>query len=275
MSSSEPVVQVDQLTIERNGYILKDICWQVMPGENWVILGANGSGKTALLKSLMGYFPPTRGTLSVLGNTYGNHDWNRVRLRMGMVSNSIQQRVGQGEPAIDVVVSGKYAQVNYWGPIRKKDIVQARSLMKRLECEYLFDKTWITLSQGERQRLLIARALMAKAEILILDEPCAGLDPVAREQFLDTVENLHRHQPLLSLLLVTHHVEEITPCITHGLLLRAGEVVSRGPIETTLSSASLSQTFDAPLELKRSKGRYRLDWRRGRPEGGASRQRKE
>ena len=260
MSSSEPVLQVDQLTIERNGFILKDICWQVMPGENWVILGANGSGKTALLKSLMGYFPPTRGSITVLGKTYGNHDWNRVRLRIGMVSSSIQQRIGQGEPAIDVVVSGKYAQVNYWGPTRKKDRVRARSLMKRLECEYLLDKTWITLSQGERQRLLIARALMAKAEILILDEPCAGLDPVAREHFLNSVDNLNRHQSLLSLLLVTHHVEEITPCITHALLLRAGEVVSRGPIETTISTASLSLTFNAPLELKRLKGRYHLHW---------------
>ena len=130
-----------------------------------------------------------------------------------MVSSSIQQRIGQGEPAIDVVVSGKYAQVNYWGPIRKEDIVQARSLMKRLECEFLFDKTWITLSQGERQRLLIARALMAKAEILILDEPCAGLDPVAREQFLNTVENLHHHQPLLSLLLVTTTWRKLLPAL--------------------------------------------------------------
>ncbi|MBC9867585.1 MAG: ATP-binding cassette domain-containing protein [Opitutae bacterium] len=260
MSLDEPVLRVDQLTIERNGYLLKDICWQVMPRENWVILGANGSGKTVLLKSLTGYFPPTRGDISVLGNTYGNYDWNRVRLRIGMVSSSIQQRIGQGERAIEVVVSGKYAQVNYWGPISKKDRVRARSLMERLECEYLLDKTWITLSQGERQRLLIARALMAKAEILILDEPCAGLDPVAREQFLNALENLNRHQPDLSLLLVTHHVEEITPCFTHCLLLGAGEVVSQGPIGTTMSSASLSITFDKPLKLKRSNGRYRLQW---------------
>lgn len=267
MSSVEPVLRVDQLTIERNGYILKDICWQVMPGENWVILGANGSGKTVLLKSLTGYFPPTRGSISVLGKTYGKFDWNKVRLRIGMVSSSIQQRIGQGERAIEVVVSGKYAQVNYWGPIRKKDRVRARSLMERLECDHLLDKSWITLSQGEKQRLLIARALMAKAEILILDEPCAGLDPVAREQFLNSLENLNRHRPDLSLLLVTHHVEEITPCITHGLLLRAGEVVGRGPIETTISSASLSLTFDAPLELERSKGRFRLDWVSPRGDG--------
>ncbi len=229
-----------------------------MPGENWVILGANGSGKTTLLKSLAGYFPPTRGRVSVLGQTYGRHDWNQLRLRIGMVSSSIEQRIEEREPAIDVVVSGKYAQINYWGRISKKDRARAGQLMELLECGYLLENTWLTLSQGERQRLLIARALMARAEILILDEPCAGLDPVAREHFLNTVENLNQHQPHLTLLLVTHHVEEITPCFTHGLLLRAGEVVGQGPIRPTLNSASLSLAFETKLKLKRSKERYQL-----------------
>lgn len=258
MSSLEIILSVSDLTIERDKAILDQVNWTVERGQNWVILGPNGSGKTSLLKSLVGYFPPTQGKITVLGKTYGRNNWNDLRLRIGLVSSSLQQRIEENEPAIDVVVSGKYAQINYWGRIFKKDKERAREHMRLLGCDHLEGKPWITFSQGEKQRLLIARALMAKLEILILDEPCAGLDPVAREHFLATINRLANERPDLPIILVTHHVEEITSGFTHALILKDGSIVKQGPVSAALNSKSLSEAFSAPLRLRKSSGRYSL-----------------
>lgn len=258
MPALETILSVSDLTIERDKAILDRVDWTVERGQNWVILGPNGSGKTSLLKSLVGYFPPTSGTITVLGKTYGRNNWNDLRLRIGLVSSSLQQRIEENEPAIDLVVSGKYAQINYWGRIFKKDKERAREHMRLLGCDHLEGKTWITFSQGEKQRLLIARALMAKLEILILDEPCAGLDPVSREHFLESVDSLAQSRPDLPIILVTHHVEEITPAFSHALILKEGRVVSQGPIKKALNSKHLSHAFSAPLRLRKTGGRYQL-----------------
>lgn len=258
MVKPKTILTVEQLTIEREKAILDHINWTIKRGENWVILGPNGSGKTSLLKSLVGYFPPTSGSISVLGKTFGGSNWNTLRLKIGLVSSSIQQRIEVNEPAVDVVVSGKYAQVNYWGRIYKKDRARALELMEILGCSYLDGKTWITFSQGEKQRLLIARAMMTNLELLILDEPCAGLDPVAREHFLESIDSLVKSRPELPVILVTHHVEEITPIYTHALLLKDGKSVSNGPIGEALTTANLKETFSSELSLKKSKGRFQL-----------------
>ena len=258
MPSPDTILSVEDLTIERDKAILDHVNWTIERGQNWVILGPNGSGKTSLLKSLVGYFPPTSGRITVLGKTYGRNNWNDLRLRIGLVSSSLQQRIEENEPAIDVVVSGKYAQINYWGRIFKKDKERAREYMKLLACDHLEGKTWITFSQGEKQRLLIARALMAKLEILILDEPCAGLDPVSREHFLETMEALAKNRPDLPIILVTHHVEEITPSFSHALTLNRGQVVSQGPLKKSLTSKHLSTAFSAPLRLSKTANRYQL-----------------
>jgi iron complex transport system ATP-binding protein len=259
MVDSKAILSVNRLTIERDKNILDQIDWTVQRGENWVILGPNGSGKTSLLKSLVGYFPPTSGSISVLGKVFGRSNWNELRLRIGLVSSSIQQRIEENEPAIEVVVSGKYAQVNYWGRIYKKDKQRALEFMELLGCRYLEGKTWMTFSQGEKQRLLIARAMMTKLELLILDEPCAGLDPVARENFLSNIQQLAITRPELPIILVTHHVEEITPAFTHALVLKEGGVVAQGLINKTLSSANLSKAFSSNLTLRNIRGRYRLE----------------
>ena len=258
MVKPKTILSVEQLTIEREKAILDGIDWTIKQGENWVILGPNGSGKTSLLKSLVGYFPPTSGSISVLGKVFGRSNWNLLRLKIGLVSSSIQQRIEENEPAVDVVVSGKYAQVNYWGRIFKKDRARALELMELLGCSYLDGKPWITFSQGEKQRLLIARALMTKLEILILDEPCAGLDPVAREHFLESIDRLAKSRPELPIILVTHHVEEITCIYTHALLLKNGKSVSNGPIGKSLTTANMKEAFSSELSLRKSKDRYQL-----------------
>jgi iron complex transport system ATP-binding protein len=156
------------------------------------------------------------------------------------------------------VISGKYAMIDYWGRIQTADRTAARRILKLVEAEYLADRRWEVLSQGERQRVLIGRALMAKPRLLILDEPCAGLDPVAREHFLAFIQRLGSRRGAPALIFVTHHVEEIVPVFTHALLLRAGRVLIAGKRHNVLNSKNVSQTFDAPLRLTHRDGRYAL-----------------
>jgi len=253
------ILSIRDLTIQRGDIrILDRITWSVAPGQHWVILGANGSGKTSLLSALTGYLSPTSGDITVLGQTFGESDWRDLRTRIGLVSSSIRQRIPDHEPALTTVISGRYAMIDYWGRILPGDRTAAQRLLVQVEAKNLADRPWGVLSQGERQRVLIARALMASPPLLILDEPCAGLDPLAREHFLTFLHRLSgkRHAP--ALLFVTHHVEEITPLFTHTLLLRSGRLLAAGPNSTVLTTAQLTATFRTPLRLTRRAGRYRL-----------------
>jgi iron complex transport system ATP-binding protein len=240
--------------------ILRDVDWRVEPGQHWVILGANGSGKTSLLKALTGYLSPTRGGISLLGREYGACDWRDLRLKIGVVTSAFAAAIPPAELALETVESGKFAQLDLWHRTTRADRAAALRWLEVVGLASLAGREWAYLSQGERQRVLIARALMASPKLLILDEPCAGLDPVAREHFLHFIERMarqpRRHAP--ALVLVTHHVEEITPAFTHALLLRAGAVVAAGTLQRTLTSATLSATFDAPLRLTRLRGRMQL-----------------
>lgn len=257
--SSAPILTVSDLTIRRGDTtILESVSWTVRRGEHWVILGANGSGKTSLLGALTGYLSPTAGEITVLGETFGASDWRELRKRIGIVSSSVRQMMADHEPALTTVVSGKYAMIDYWGRMRTADMLAARRILKQVEAEYLVDRPWLVLSQGERQRVLIGRALMAKPRLLILDEPCAGLDPVAREHFLAFLERLGRKRGAPALVFVTHHVEEIVPVFTHALLLRAGRIEAAGTRAETFTSARLAATFDARVKLAEEHGRYAL-----------------
>jgi len=238
--------------------ILRDVNWRVQPGEHWVILGANGSGKTSLLSALTGYLMPTTGEISVLGETYGHSDWRELRKKIGLVSSSIRQMMADDEPALKTVVSGKYAMIDFWGRITRAEKLQARKLLCQVECEYLAGRPWRVLSQGERQRVLIGRALMAKPRVLILDEPCAGLDPAAREHFLQFIQRLGRQKNSPTLIFVTHHVEEIMPVFSHVLLLKDGGVLDFGKKPVVLNSQNLSRAFAARMKLKRTGLRYEL-----------------
>lgn len=258
-SKSQPVLSVQGLSIVRNAQrILDDVSWQVLPGEHWVILGANGSGKTSLLSSLAGYMPPTSGEMAVFDRVYGETDWRELRRRIGLVSSSIRQMMAETETGLETVASGKYAMIDFWGPVKRKDKLRAREILNQVECGYLENRPWLYLSQGERQRVLIGRALMADPRLLILDEPCAGLDPVARENFLTFLERLATSANAPTLVLVTHHVEEITPAFSHLLMLKSGRVLVAGPKRKVLTAELLAAAFGAPVRLSSRAGHYSL-----------------
>ncbi|HYL58614.1 MAG TPA: ATP-binding cassette domain-containing protein [Candidatus Acidoferrales bacterium] len=258
MKSDDVVIEVSALRVEREAVIIRRVDWRVARGENWAILGANGSGKTSLLRALTGYLAPTAGSIKVLGETYGRSDWRELRTRVGMVSSSVHQLMEDGETALRAVISGRYAQIGFWGAATARDRREAAAILKRVEARDLRDRPWAYLSQGERQRVLIGRALMASPELMILDEPCAGLDPVAREHFLQFIGRLARSRGAPTIVLVTHHVEEIIAEFSHVMILKAGAVLASGPRAQMLNSKNLSRAFGARVHLARTRGRYSL-----------------
>jgi iron complex transport system ATP-binding protein len=237
--------------------MLDEISWEVKPGEHWAVLGPNGSGKTSLLGAVTAYATPSLGELDLLGHRYGTCDWRELRRRVGVVSSAIHVHLHAPEPALRTVASGNTAAFGPWAEPIEDDLARAAALLRALDAEHVAERPWRVLSQGERQRVLIGRALMADPDLLLLDEPCAGLDPIAREHLLDRIQELGR-APRPTLILVTHHVEEIVPTFTHALLLRRGRVVAAGPTGEALTSETLSRAFDHPVTLRRRGDRYEL-----------------
>ncbi|MEP6662693.1 MAG: ATP-binding cassette domain-containing protein [Verrucomicrobiota bacterium] len=226
---AKPVLRISHLRVERgNVVILDDLSLCIERGQHWAMLGANGSGKTSLLSALTGYLSFTSGEIVVLGQKFGETDWRELRKKIGLVSSSIRQLMADSEPALLTVISGKEAVIDYWGNASRADRARAKKILRQVECEHLENRPWQVLSQGERQRVLIGRALMAKPKLLILDEPCAGLDPVARENLLQFLQRLGSRKNSPTLFLVTHHIEEIMPVFSHALILKAGGVIGCG-----------------------------------------------
>lgn len=262
MKTPASILEVSGLRVTRDRTtILHDLDWRVRHGEHWAILGPNGCGKTSLLKALTGFLPPSAGEFAVLGQHYGASDWRELRRHLGIVSSAIHASIPLEETALETVVSGRYAQLDLWAPVTRADATAARRLLREVGAAHLAGRPWQLLSQGERQRILIARALAGRPRLLILDEPCSGLDPVARETFLHFVNALAHSPRTPTLVLVTHHVEEIVPCFTHALVLRQGAVLAAGPLAQALTGPVLSQAFGAPARLRRLQGRYRLSVR--------------
>lgn len=230
--------------------ILKNITWQVKKGEHWAILGLNGSGKTTLLNLINGYIWPSKGEMSVLGNRFGQTEIQHLRKWIGLVSSSLQERFHGWESVETVVVSGKYASIGLYEEPTEEEMEQAYTLMERMGLSHLRNREYQTCSQGEQQRLLIARALMASPRLLILDEPTNGLDLFAREDFLATVEVLAKDPEGPTLIYVTHHTEEILPPFTKTLLLRSGEIYRAGDTFELLTREILSDFFSRPVEIE-------------------------
>jgi len=256
--SADLVVDVKDLRIERDGTVLVDaLDLRIERGQNWAILGPNGCGKTSLLRALTGYLPG-RGEIQVLGQRYGSSDWRELRTRVGLVSHSLVTLIPQSEKALATVVSGRDASFGTWSEPSEAELEGARAILVRVGCEHIAARPWNVLSQGERQRVLIGRALMSNPALMLLDEPCSGLDPVARERFLAFLDQLASRPDAPALVLVTHHLEEITPAFGHVLLLADGRVIGSGKKEDVLTDAVVSRAFDEELSVRLSEGRYFL-----------------
>jgi iron complex transport system ATP-binding protein len=253
----DEILNVSDLFVSRGRTeILRGVSWRVRRGEHWVILGPNGCGKTSLLRSLTGYLPPSSGSIALLGRKYGESDWRDLRLKVGIVTSALQASIPPAETALETVVSGRYAQLDLWAHPTRGETAEARRLLRFVGGAHLARREWTYLSQGERQRILIARSLMARPRLLILDEPCAGLDPVAREEFLWFVDGVARRRAGPAFVLVTHHAEEIMPAFTHALLLREGRVFDSGPRLRVVTTRGLSGAFGARITVRRARGRY-------------------
>ncbi len=256
---SAPVLDVSGLTVSRGDTrVLRNLTWRVQPGEMWTILGPNGSGKTSLLSCLTGFLNPTAGRITVLGETYGESDWIGLRRRIGIVSSSLRRMVDDDETALSIIGSGVSGQTNYWGRLTPAETAAARRIARQIRSTAVLERPWAVLSQGERQRVLIGRALISNPALLILDEPCAGLDPLARRRFLHFIQQLatQRHGP--ALVFVTHHLEEIPPACTHILALREGRAVAAGPCQEVLTAPVLSRVFGAPVSVSRRAGQWTM-----------------
>lgn len=257
-TASGPALHFDAVDLDRVGLgVLAAVDWSVAPDERWVILGPNGSGKTTMLQLASGYLHPTRGRVWVLGNRLGRVDVRRLRRRIGLVSASVAKMLVPTVSALDVVVAARDGALEpWWHSYGDDDRAAAMHLLDTAGFAAVADRPFGVLSEGERQQVLLARTLMAAPDLLLLDEPCAGLDVAGRERLVARLASLAGEPEAPPTVLVTHHVEEIPPAFTHVLLLRDGKVMTSGPVEEALNSESLSACFGMGLSLRRHDGRW-------------------
>lgn len=250
------MIQLCNVTVTKNKKeILNNIDWEVNKGEHWSILGLNGSGKTTLLNVINGYIHPTDGQVEVLGEMFGKTYIPDIRKQIGFISASIQQQIQDFENVLSIVLSGKFASLGLWEAVEQEAVEQAQYYMRKLNCEYLQGHQYGTLSQGERQRVLIARALMANPKILILDEPCNGLDIITREELLTIIDDLSKANDCPTMIYVTHHVEEILPCFRQTLLLKNGKIFGKGLSNELLTEKTLTKFYERPISVQHEQER--------------------
>lgn len=253
------IVQIENVTWEREDkVILQEVNWNIKQGQHWCLLGLNGSGKTTILNMINGYQWPTTGSISVLGHRFGTYDLRVLRKEIGWVSTALQQKLYGTDDALHIVLSGREASIGVYDQPTDQDIEKAMQLLSDLRCDYLANRAYQTLSQGEKQRVLVARALMNDPKLLILDEPCTGLDIIAREQLLDMIKTLSTQPDCPTLIYVTHHVEEILPCFSHTLLLKEGKVFAEGETSSVLTPETMGYFYEVPVQLKKENERYWL-----------------
>ncbi|BDX33255.1 iron ABC transporter ATP-binding protein [Mycobacterium antarcticum] len=252
------LIDFTRITLRRGGKTLVGpVTWAVELDERWVVVGPNGAGKTSLLRIAAAMDHPSTGTAYVLGERLGRTDLAELRARVGLSSSALSQRIPDDEVVRDLVVSAGYAVLGRW---REKyedvDYEQAIDMLESLGAEHLSDRTYGTLSEGERKRVLIARSLMTDPELLLLDEPAAGLDLGGREELVARLADLAADPDAPATVLVTHHVEEIPPGFSHCLLLSEGMVVASGLLTDVLTSENLSKAFGQSIDLDLIDGRY-------------------
>lgn len=246
------------MDLDRPGVaVLRGVDWEVGPTERWAVLGPNGSGKTTMFELASGYLHPTRGTVEILGHRLGRVDVRRLRERIGLMSSSLVKKLVPQITATEVVVSGRAGALEpWWREYLDRDWARARRLLEDAGFAAIADRPFGHLSDGERQQVLLARALINDPDLLLLDEPAAGLDVGGRErlvQYMSTLAADLEHPPTV---LITHHVEEIPPGFTHALLLRAGRVVASGPVHEVITADAMSEAFGLALCPEYSDGRW-------------------
>jgi len=252
------LIDFSNVSLRRTGQTLVGpVTWQVELDERWVIIGPNGAGKTSLLRIAAAMEHPSSGTAYVLGERLGRVDMKELRSRVGLSSSALSQRVPDGEVVRDLVVSAGYAVLGRW---REKyediDYAQAIDMLESVGAEHLADRVYDTLSEGERKRVLIARSLMTDPELLLLDEPAAGLDRGGREELVARLADLAADPDAPAIVLVTHHVEEIPQGFSHGLILSEGHTVAAGLLPDVLTAETLSTAFGQSIALEMIDGRY-------------------
>lgn len=252
------VLRLRDVSVTRDGALLLDrVEWTVEEDERWVIVGPNGAGKTTLLQVAAASLHPTSGVVEVLGERLGETNVFELRPRIGLTSAALAERVPESEKVIDLVLTAAYGVMGRWREdYESQDVTRAVELLEQLGCAHLIRRNFGTLSEGERKRVQIARSLMPDPEMLLLDEPAAGLDLGGREGLLRRLSELALDESAPALALVTHHVEEVPPDFTHIMLLRAGHVVASGPLEKVLTDETLSECFEMPLRLDRQDRRW-------------------
>ena len=250
--------ELSKVSVIRPGKVLlEDINWTVEEGERWVVLGPNGAGKTTLLQIISAAMHPSGGKVRILGSKLGKVDVFELRTRIGHTSTAVADRIPPSESVGNTIVSAAHAVLGRWHEeYDEADYRRATQMMGEMGITALAKRTFGTLSEGERKRVLIARALMTDPELLLLDEPAAGLDLGAREDLMASLEVLSNAPDSPVLVMVSHHVEEIPVGFTHVLMLRDGKVVAQGPIESTLTGETLSTTFGSRIQLQHEGGRY-------------------
>lgn len=250
--------ELSKVSVVRSAKILLDeVSWTVREGERWVVLGPNGAGKSTLMQVIGATLHPTSGEVRVLGQTLGRVDVFDLRTRIGHTGTSVADRIPPQESVRNTVLSAAYAVTGRWvEQYDAEDEERAEQILGELGIGALAHRTFGTLSEGERKRVLIARALMTDPELLLLDEPAAGLDLGAREDLMSSLESLSVAPDSPVLVMVSHHVEEIPVGFTHVMMMRDGRVVAQGPIESTLTAATLGATFGLRVVLTREGGRY-------------------
>lgn len=278
------VLNLSGVTLRKGDRLILDgIDWRVEPGQSWVVLGLNGSGKSSLLRVASLYEHPSTGSVEVLGERLGRTDVRTLRTRIGVAAASLADRFRADLLARDVVMTARYGALEpWWHTYTDEDRRRADALLERMGCGRFGDRTFASLSSGERQRVLLARTLMVDPGLVLLDEPMAGLDMAGREQLVATLDSLALASRARSdqtdgpvpgtggpvdwagagteqappVVLVTHHVEEVPPSFTHALLIRDGRILRSGPIEDVLDEGNLSECFGLPLVLERNDGRW-------------------
>ena len=252
----QPVVQFNHVSFIRNHKtILNNVSFRIDKGQHWAIIGPNGSGKTSLVSIINGYHQPSKGKVEVLGRRFGKTDLRELRLHIGEASSEIKNMLHPQDTVTDIVLSGRFATIGLYERPSQEDIEIAGKLLEFFDLSELASRPFNILSSGEQQKTLLARALLPNPDLLVLDEPCAGLDIGAREELLKIVQKMCEFPGGPSIIFVTHHIEELVPAVSHALALREGRIAAQGIKQKVLTSEVLSRTFDLKIEVHERGGR--------------------